>query len=243
MYMIGNDAMHAHTRRCFQSPFGAHAVAKPKLAGKSDAARALRDAQKRYLELVRSRTGLSLSEISRRANVSPSTVTRFMNAADYQGTLATLTISQIAEATGVPAAAAAMGGVAGGEAFAEGEAEPYVAGEQVGAVDRALAALRLGRNAADPWVLRTRALEDAGYLPGDLVIVDLNAVPAAGDPVCAQVYDWEKMRAETVFRLYEEPYLVGASRDPAFRKPMLVDGKSVVIKGVLTDLLRPRRAA
>lgn len=219
-------------------------MAKPKppaKSAKSEAMRALRDAQQRYLETVRARTGLSYSEIGRRSGVSPSTITRFMNAASYEGTMATLTISQIAEKVGVPATAAALGTAMDG--VAESEAEPYVAAVSSSPVEAALEALRRGRNAADPWVLRTRALEDAGYLPGDLVIVDLGASAVAGDAVCAQVYDWEKRRAETVFRIFEEPYLVGASRDPAFRKPLLVDGKAVVIKGVVTDLLRPRRAA
>ncbi|MFG1383224.1 LexA family protein [Xanthobacter versatilis] len=216
-------------------------MAKPKQLVKSDAVRALREAQQRYLEMVRARTGLSYSEIGRRAQVSPSTVTRFMNAQNYEGTLATLTISQIADAVGVPATAAALGTSMDG--VAEGEAEPYMHGPTSSPIDVAIEALRGVRNAADPWVLRTRAIEDAGYLPGDVVIVDLNATAIAGDAVCAQVYDWDKMRAETVFRIFDEPYLVGASRDPSFRKPMLVDGKSVVIKGVVTDLLRPRRVA
>lgn len=222
-------------------------VAKPKppaslpsRAGKSEAMRALRVAQQRYLETVRARSGLSYSEIGRRAGVSPTTVTRFMNG-EGEGTLATLTISQIADAVGVPATGAALGTAMDG--VAESEAEPYLASASHSPTEQAIEALRRGRNAADPWVLRTRALEDAGYLPGDLVIVDLNATAIAGDAVCAQVYDWDKMRAETVFRIFEEPYLVGASRDPAFRKPMLVDGKSVIIKGVVTELLRPRRAA
>ena len=207
---------------------------------KSDAARALRDAQRRYLEMVKTRTGLSFSEIGRRANVSPSTVTRFMNATNYDGTLATLTISQVAEATGIPATRTALGATI--EGVSEGEAEPYIAEPGGAFAPSAIEALLNGRTAADPWVLRTHAIEDAGYLPGDVVIVDLNAEPRDGDVVCAQVYDWEKMRAETVFRVFEEPYLVSASRDPALRKPLLLDGKSVIVKGVVTDLLRPRRA-
>ncbi|MFG1300335.1 hypothetical protein V5F49_11130 [Xanthobacter sp. V3C-3] len=217
-------------------------MAKSTRSAKSEAMRTLREAQQRYLETVKARTGFSFSEIGRRAKLSPTTVTRFMNG-EGEGTLATLTISQIAEASGVPATGAALGTSLDG--VSDNEAEPYVASAPAtrAPIEQAIEALRGGRNAADPWVLRTRALEDAGYLPGDVVIVDLSATPVAGDAVCAQVYDWEKMRAETVFRIFEEPYLVGASRDPAFRKPMLVDGKSVVIKGVVTDLVRPRRAA
>lgn len=206
-------------------------------AGKSDASRALRDAQRAYIETVAKRTGLSYSEIGRRSHLSHSTITRFMNAEGRSGTLSTLTISQIADATGVPATALA----AGAEGVSEGEAEPYVAFGADSRFEQAVKVLTAGRNGADAWLLRTSALEDAGYQPGDVVIVDLNATPTQGDAVCAQVYDWDKMRAETVFRIYEEPYLVAASRDARLRKPMVVDGKAVVIKGVVTDLIRPRR--
>lgn len=206
-------------------------------AGKTDASRALRDAQRAYIEMVAKRTGLSYSEIGRRSHLSHSTITRFMNSGDKAGTLATLTISQIADATGVPATALA----AGVESVSEGEAEPYISGDTNNRFEQAIKVLTGGRNGADPWLLRTNALEDAGYQPGDVVIVDLNAVPVAGDAVCAQVYDWDKMRAETVFRIFDEPYLVAASRDARLRKPMVVDGKGVVIKGVVTDLIRPRR--
>lgn len=242
MYPVGSHAAPAHTSRRMHSPLKVSPVAKPTKSAKSEAMRTLREAQQRYLETVRSRTGFSFSEIGRRAKLSPTTVTRFMNG-EGEGTLATLTISQIADAVGVPATGAALGTSL--EGVSDNEAEPYVASapNARAPLEQAIEALRGGRNAADPWVLRTRALEDAGYLPGDVVIVDLSATAVAGDAVCAQVYDWEKMRAETVFRIFEEPYLVGASRDPAFRKPMLVDGKSVVIKGVVTDLVRPRRAA
>jgi SOS-response transcriptional repressor LexA len=84
-------------------------------------------------------------------------------------------------------------------------------------------------------------MEDAGYMPGDILIVDLNAEPERGDCVCAQLYRWQVGTAETIFRIYEEPYLLAATRHPDLRKPLLVDNDRVVIKGVVTEILRARK--
>lgn len=63
-----------------------------------------------------------------------------------------------------------------------------------------------------------------------------------GDIVCAQAYDWSNPReTETLWRIYERPFLVAATRDAAFRKPVLVDGDKIIIKGVVTAIFRARR--
>lgn len=98
-----------------------------------------------------------------------------------------------------------------------------------------------GRPSAAPWVLNTRAMEDAGYFIGDIVISDGNVTPMAGDPVVAQVYDLRSGTAETVFRILESPYLVAASSDPALRKPLLVDNERVIVMGTITQSIRTRR--
>ena len=72
-----------------------------------------------------------------------------------------------------------------------------------------------GRPNAAPWHLRTRALEGAGYLAGDIVITDASVTANAGDAVIAQVFDPRSGSPETVFRILESPYLVAASSDPA----------------------------
>ena len=97
------------------------------------------------------------------------------------------------------------------------------------------------RNGVDPWVLRSNALLSIGYLPGDVMLVDLNERPRAHDVVCAQVYDWVRSRAQTVFRLYEPPYLLASTTDQAVLRPLVVDDNVVVVKGVVTASIRPRR--
>ena len=110
-----------------------------------------------------------------------------------------------------------------------------------GETDNALvSALAPGLKNADAWIIRSRALDLAGLLPGDVAIVDLNAAPEADDTVCAQIYDWRAAEAVTVFRLYDPPYLVAASTDPQFRRPQLVDDDRVSIKGAVVASFRRR---
>lgn len=191
------------------------------------------------------RTGETPSALARRAGLATTTLTRFLN--DPGAPMLTLrSIAKIAHVSdtppiGTPAvpARARIGG------FGEQEAEKYEFSESGTPLDKAVRALIGGRSAADPWVLKTRALEMLGYRPGDICIVDLNAKAASGNPVCAQSYNWEHGRAETVFRVYEPPYLVAMTADPSLaeliRKPLLVDNDRVIIKGVVTDSLRVRR--
>ena len=123
----------------------------------------------------------------------------------------------------------------------ESEAAPYkfvTVGEHPDFIKGAIAS----RNAVDPWTLKSRALETAGYLPGDVMIVDLNGGAEPGDVVCAQLYDWSRSKAETVFRIYEPPYLVPATFDPRLRRIIVVDNENAMIRGVVIASIRPRQA-
>lgn len=115
---------------------------------------------------------------------------------------------------------------------------PYRATGTQTPLTRAIDALIGDRPATDPWTLHTRALEGIGYLPGDILIVSLNMTPNAGQVVCAQEYRWSEGKADTIFRIYEPPYIVAASSEAAFRKPLLVDNDRVVIKGVVIASIR-----
>ena len=75
-------------------------------------------------------------------------------------------------------------------------------------------------------------------MPDDIVIVSLNEPPKPGSVICAQSYRWSEGRAETIFRIYEPPYIVAATRDTTLRRPMLVDNDRVIIKGVVIAQLR-----
>lgn len=198
-----------------------------------------------YVRLVVERTGKPPTRIAKDLGIAPSTLTRLLKGPESStATLHARTLRKLQDYSGIPpvfggdpSAAPAFRG------FGE-DAVPFDAKGADPAVSAALKALIGGRKAADPWTIRTRALERIGFLPGDIVIVDLGRRPEAGDAVCAQVYDWRRAAAETVMRLYEPPYLVAASLDEGLRRPLVVDNEQVIIKGVvLPHRLRPAAPA
>lgn len=206
---------------------------------------ALKSAQWDWLQAVKSRTGWTPTRIARESGLTPTTILRFDNRdPKYPNALSAQTMSQIAQGTGVAVTADLLGehAVSPSMQLRESEAAPY-RHDPADPLEAAIKAMQALRNGLDPWELRSPALVDAGYLPGDVLMVDLNAEARAGDVVCAQLYRWAESKAETVFRIFETPgFLLSASRDPVLRRPVMVDGENTVIKGVVTHMLR-RRAA
>lgn len=203
-----------------------------------------RDHLRAWLREILEKSGETPTELARRAGVHSTTLTRFLSRPDAP-TLSSTTVAKIAHAAGAvtPGPAGAPPPVVTARGLSDNDAVPYVANDQQNARDQAIQRLIAGRNSANAWVLRTDALVLAGYLPGDVVIVDLGATPVAGDVVCAQIYRWREAKADTVFRLFEPPYLVAASLAADLRKPAIVDNDRVIIKGVVTDTLRWRAPA
>lgn len=92
------------------------------------------------------------------------------------------------------------------------------------------------------WQLKTRALELAGYLPGDLLDADSATQPRQRDVVVAQIVHASHPGAETVLRIYDAPYLLTETLDEtARRKPVLVDNISVSIWGTVVRTHRERQ--
>lgn len=191
-----------------------------------------------WVEWVRARTGQSLSELADGAGLSSNTLTRLKQR--DSALLDALSVRMLTEYTGLPGPDLYKLGPTAG--FAE-EATPFHKGD--GGRDPFLLkfldlALKDRPNAA-PWWLNTRAIEAAGYMLGDLVITDKSVQPQAGEAVCAQLYDLRTGSAETIFRIYEPPYLISGSPEPALRKPLLVDNERVIVMGTVTECLRRRR--
>jgi transcriptional regulator with XRE-family HTH domain len=202
----------------------------------------VRLAQQRYLRRVMDETGMKPSQIARAAKLSHTVLTRFLNDLAHGGTLETLTIASIAQATNVPAPPDLLGQAGGG--FREPDAEPFDY-ELAPASDPVARAVRLIIESAEnivPWEVKGRALEHLGWRAGDIMFVDLNGEPQPGDLVCAQAYDFDNMRAETLFRIYEPPFLIAAGPDPASWKPLSLGDRSVAVKGVVISTFRPRTA-
>ena len=201
-----------------------------------DVAQGIRDKQRTWLQGVIASHGVKPTPLARAAGVAPTTLTRKLNDPDDTAILSELTIARICNFLGISHPNFTDDAPPTG--FNDQEAEPYDAtpSDPLDALVRAAVA---GRPHVVPWVLRSRALEDEGYKPGDIMIVDLNATAETGDIVCAQIYDWERPgRTRTVFRIYHSPYLVGAGPEAGARVPHLVDNRHVVIKGVVKFNIR-----
>lgn len=218
---------HAYRGRVVNSP-----------PSRTEAKKAIQDRQRAWLQEIVNGTGLKLSQLAQEAGVSDTTLSRLANNPEYRGTLSQLTINRIVEKFSVPGPdeyGAQRRPILPG--FSEAERVEYRVDDPSAAAIKSIIA---GRT-LDPWRLKTSALEDAGYLPGDVVFVDPNATPEPQDVVCAQVYDWGRGRAETVWRVFDPPFLVGASKDRTAYKPVLVDNDRVMIKGVVVQMVRPHR--
>lgn len=88
------------------------------------------------------------------------------------------------------------------------------------------------------WRVRSGDMRAAGFLPGDVIVVDDALQPRRGDAVLAQLYDLSLGSAETVLRLYLPPYLVRPGLEA--ETPLAVDGERVLVRGVVSSLVRRR---
>ncbi len=193
-----------------------------------------------WVEAILTHKGWSRTKLAREAGVDPSTLSKFLSDPDNKAQLQTNSVDKITAVGGIDPYQTAVPSRPQG--LAESEAEPFFLETASPIVELAVSALKQDHNGIDPWVMRSRALEHEGYLPGDILMVDLNVGPKSGDAVCAQVYD-RQGKAETVIRIYDDPFLISASSDPEVRKPLLVDGDRVVILGVVVASFRPRRTS
>jgi hypothetical protein len=196
-----------------------------------------KEEQRVWLMRVLDAKGLAPTALAIAAGLAPTTLTRFLNNPEHASALSARTIAAIERQTGVR-----FGGAnAPAQALREREAVRYVPTEDGDVPQEMLETVSRKANGLDPWVLRSRALEAAGYMPQDILVVDLNARPQPGDIVCAQAYDWKSSNAETLFRIWEPPSLVTATYDPMLRKALVVDDHNVMIRGVVVASLRRRQ--
>lgn len=194
-----------------------------------------RDAQVRaWLQWLQQLTGLKTTPLAKEAGLSPSTLLRAMDE-DNPVSLEWRSINKIVNKFNV----------AGPDTFQmQGSYAPHTA-VRIGFSDMELEKYTAEMQSLTPtqgrWQVRTRALELAGYLPGDNLIADSIEIPRAEDVVIAQHLHTGKPGADTVLRLYDPPYLLTATLDEhAKRKPLLVDNANVSIWGVVVKSWRER---
>lgn len=195
-----------------------------------------------FVRSVVEKTKTPPTRLATEIGVAPSTLTRLLNEPDGgKATLRATTIAKLERYSGLAAPTLELPDGARPAPGVREDAIPFEPQGADAAVAAAIKAIVGTRKNIDAWTIRSRALECAGYMPGDTVLVDLSTLPRAGEPACAQVYDWRGGSAETVMRIYEPPYLVAATYDGNLRKPLLVDDERVIVKGlILPHRLRPR---
>jgi len=234
--------VHDHPRR--HLPLPRDVISVPRRAAEH-ALEQLKDGQRAFLE--RARLALAqrmsrdatLTDLARASGTNHSTLTKFVNQPGKAGPLKPLTIMRIEEATGVTAAPELRGG-SRPKMYEEGE-EPLERPDPE--LEAALQGLVAGRNNVLQFVLRSRAVEAAGYREGDVVLLDQSLEPKSGDVVCARVFSAEG-GSRNIWRVYSPPFLLVDTYDQALKleRPRVVDGTDVLIRGVVTDMIRRRRA-
>ena len=192
-----------------------------------------REDQRAWLARVIAETGIAPTTLAIKAGLAPTTLTRFLNNPEHATALSARSIAAVENITNIRYASEIRPRL-----LRASEADLYEPEASTPLAKRVQAMLSGNLNA---WTLRSRALETVGFMPGDIVIVDLGEVAQPGDAVCAQIYDAHALKAETVFRLYEPPFLHAATFDRLQSAPILID-QNVGIKGPVVMSIRPRLA-
>lgn len=173
------------------------------------------DLIRHWLTDVMRRTGLKATPLAKRAGLAPSTLIRALDEQN-PSMLERRSIAKIAETYGVPEPGRQLLGM-------NDDLLPY---EQTGDTADQITPDQYRR------VIGTRVLDLIGYVPGDILLLDMSEPATEGDVVDAQVYD--RSGASTVLRYYDPPYLVTRSTQPELTaKPLLVDAERVRIAAVV----------
>ena len=196
--------------------------------------------QREWLEGILAKTGWKATHLARKAELDPSTLTRFLNSNAGEGHV--LTFRTVRKIENAVKATIRMGthtqtSMTG---FGEGEGQPFNQDTVNGNIANAVQALIGSRNTCDAWQITSNDLHSIGLLVDDIVIVDLQEQPINGDVVCAQVYDQPMSNARTVFRIWEPPFLVTNSNLPHLRRPIIVDNTNATLMGVVVGRVSPR---
>lgn len=198
---------------------GAVEIAIPALMNQS------RSSQLAWLEKALEKTGWSIHTLAAQARVNASTLYRFQSGENEK--LRPVTINRIAKVARVEPPA--FGGLSSGDAR-EYDISDLPDIETPGVDKPHLIAVKM----------TNEAMALAGVNEGDFLVVDRRRKARPGDIVCAQQYDFRLGGAETIVRYFEPPYLVSASGDAVYRRPILIDDDKVQITGVVIRQIRVR---
>jgi SOS-response transcriptional repressor LexA len=191
--------------------------------------------QQEWVRYVAKVMNLTPTGVARAAGLSPSTLNKLLNDPSHDKLLTTRTLQKITDVSGIPPMQLPTTDKIG---FAEQEAIPFIYDSSRD--ERLQMAIRnmLGNSPRrTAWQIKSYSLDLEGIMPGDIVIVDQGLSASNGKPVCAQIYNNAVGAAQTVFRLYRQPYLMAHS-SKEIETPVLVDGSNVKIMGTVDGLLR-----
>lgn len=193
----------------------------------------LRETIRTWLENVIASHGVTARKVAVQSGIAPSTIYRALEeGGDF--VMSTTILAKISNAFGEPMPTG-MGGAAAqvpARGFADLDLVAYVG-----------PAPDMPTRPEDNHY-RARVMSDVLNLehirPGDVLDFDMSIEPRAGDIVVAQHYN-RATAAETVLRVYQPPYLLTRSSNPAIdQRPMLVDNERVKIMGTFVRLVRDR---
>lgn len=194
--------------------------------------------QRAYLRDTFKELGITASGAARALGLAPSTFTRFMNLPDTsEKTLSARTVDQVEQLrqTNSESPLPTTAQAAWGHLRVEAERIDITTNYD-SYLEQALRSLMAGKDGIEPWRLHTRALELEGFMPGDIVLVDLHGSPQPGDPVFATVEE-RRGKFEPIMRQFQHAgpvnVLVSRTTDPKAPPALVVDRDKVVIRGVL----------
>lgn len=200
---------------------------------RSDTKQVQRARQKAYVAEVLDATGVSKTALGKAIGAGEGTISQFLDDDRHQGTLDGGLLQALVDWSGIPYPAIEPQVKFRG--FRE-DAVPYVPAAK-GKPDL-IRDLVAGRADAHAWVMKID-LPGAAVRAGDVVIVDQAAEARDGDLVCCQFE--EGVSATTVFRIWNEPFLMSAGANPVLDKPELRNSTTRRVVGVVTNVLRSRQ--
>lgn len=215
------------------------AVAKKPEAPRSEVKERIRARQAFWLAEVLRITRIKASPLAEASGVSNNLLTRFQNSED--SLLDTLTVELVKDYTGLPGPDDEDGQTVG---LGREEGMLLEAQDMERVTDDirgALQQLMSGHGSARAWMLQSRSIESAGWLKGDIVVVDPEIKPWAGDAVVAVYDDRRWPRPSILFRIYQPPYLMALSQDGRVRKPIMMENDQVRVEGTVIGAFRSRR--
>lgn len=187
------------------------------------------------------RLQLTPSAVAGKLKIAKTTLTNFVNQKDSKRILNGLTIAKL-EAFFQSRAPTMSDTPMEASPHDEPGLEPIDFSTAIDGVPDLLKPWLSSSNSISAWRLGSDALVDFGMRQGDIVIVDQAVKPEPhGSLVVADVFDIDSGRRRLLVRIYDEigiGVLSAATRDPNLRRPMMVDGKSAKIFGVVKWTIR-----